>query len=211
MTGTEAITKFQNMVDDVIGTDFALELLNDAKDEVEASRTWEVLKAQSSISVTNGSPYTTTYNLPSDFTYPLSLYDSGYLEYGQIAYEDQRLRRDQPYAFIVNGISTLQIMGTRNLSETFTLFYQKFSVDIASGTSWSNFPARWHKILPLKMAEIYYASDSGEKGRSWDDRWSNQFQRILSRMIQWDTKLTMKARRGSRGSTYNPRAITSYK
>ena len=40
------ITKFQNMVDDALDSDYMYQLLNDAKDEVEGMIAWEQMKRE---------------------------------------------------------------------------------------------------------------------------------------------------------------------
>lgn len=209
MTGQEILTKFENMVDDSIDQEYALQLLNDAREEVESMHDWEMLKTQYSFATTAGGTVDTNYTLPSDFSFPISLYDDGRITYDLIPYEDRRKYIDQSYTYVIDyKNNNLQITQTIGESKTMYLFYIAFSSDIAVLTSWS-FPDRFHSILAYKMAEIYYAKDGGEKSRAWDDRWSNQYERMLERMQNWDTKIKIRARRAGTKSIYSPKAINS--
>jgi len=207
LTGTQIITKFEQMVEDVLDTDFTLQLLNDAKNEIEAEYAWEQLKKEQTISVTAGSTLDTNYSLASDFAFAISLYDSGYIVYNLVPFEERRKRRDQQYAYVIDYANTnLQLLGQQSTAQTFYLYYISFSDDIAAGTSWV-FPDRFHYILPLKMAELYYAVDAGEKARAWDDRWSNQYERGLLLLKRWDAKMKLRAKKSSSFNSYNPKGV----
>lgn len=210
MTGAQMITKCENMVDDVINADYALQLVNDAINEVEASHDWEQLKKEHSFTLTSGATIDTNFSLPSDFSHAIAMYDDGFVPYTLIPFEERRKRRDENFAYVIDFVnSNIQFTGTQSGSKTMYFYYIGYSTDIATSGTWS-FPERFHSIVPYKMAEIYYASDAGEKARSWDDRWSNQFERKMEDMRTWDTKMKLRARRRTTFNQYNPKAITSF-
>jgi len=192
MTAQEMITKFQTMVDDSIDSDLALQLVNDAKNEVEGSQIWEQLKALDSSQTETASAIT----LPTRFALPIKLTTgTTYDPYTLIAFEDQRQWRDVPYAFYIdyaNGVYYLT--GNPTSTDTIYFFHTKYSSDLGLNDSWT-FPTRFHQLIPLKMAQLYYAVDAGEKGRSWDDRWALQYNLILQQAQAWDNMLKVRAKR----------------
>lgn len=193
MTGSEMVTKLQNMVDDVIDTDYAYQLLNDAKDDIESSHLWEQLKALDSAQTETQS----SIALPSSFANPIKLYiGTEHSPYTLVPFEDSRLYRDYQRAYYIDfPNSAYYLTGTRNTSNPIYFFYIKYSPEVTSGTSWV-FPERFHNIIPYKMAQIYYASNAGEKARAWDDRWKAYYDEALTAMQAWDDQLKLRANRG---------------
>lgn len=193
MTGQELITKFIEMVDDELSNDLMLQLVNDAKDDIESSQIWEKLKAEDSSHVET----TASIALPTRFALPIKLYvGTDYDPYTLIPMEDSRMHRDDSRAFYLDLANDVYYLtGNRTSSNTIYFFHTKYSEDIALGTSWV-FPERFHNLIPLKMAQLYYAIDAGDKNRSWDDRWTNYFEQGLNQMQTWNDQLKMRANRG---------------
>ena len=197
MTGEQIVTKFRNMVNDQLDGDFEYQLLNDAKNDIEAEQAWEVLKyIDSSQTANTGDDITVTHSLPSNFAYPLSLYVGlDYMPYTLVPFDDQRKYRDMTRAFIINSAAgNYALTGIQGQGGTIYFSHIKFSDDIEANTSWTAFPARFHDILALKMAQNYYAANGGEKARSWDDRWKAYFDSTLNSMKKWDMNLKNRAR-----------------
>lgn len=211
MTGAEIITKFINMVEDELDTDFMYQLLNDAKDEVESLMIWEWLKKDYTFTRASGDTVSTSYALPTPvggtFYIPISMHDTSYLEYNLIPMEQRLLYQNNNYAFYIDfPASVMHFTGTCGGTTTMHLFYQMYSDDIAAGTSWS-FPDKFHSILPLKMAQLYYAADGGEKSMAWDDRWGTYYQNKLDQMTLWDSQLKTRARGTRKNNQYNPLGV----
>lgn len=211
MTGAQIITKFQNMVDDVLDTDFMYQLLNDAKDEVEGMLAWEQLKRETSFSISAGYAYTTVATaLPTRFALPIRMVEySSYLPYDKFDFDDLHAKVNAPYGYFIDlAGGNIYLTGSAHSAKTMYFYYTAYSADITSGTSWA-FPDRFHSILPLKMAELYYASDAGERGRSWDDKWAIQFERELGRMMAWNDKLKLAGRSQRNTSrAISPKAVS---
>jgi len=197
MTGLEYITKFQNMVDDVLDTDFMYQLLNDAKNEVEAEQGWECLKyCDDSQYANQGDTIAVTHPLPANFISPLSLFVGlDYTPYSIISFEDVRRFRDVTRFFVIDyAQNTFALTGVAGQAGTIYLNYFKFSDDITDSTTWSAFPARFNDILTLKMAQLYYSANAGEKSRAWDDRWKAYYESTMNAMKKWDFNLKMRAK-----------------
>jgi hypothetical protein len=210
MTGATIITKFNNMIDDVLDSDFAYQLLNDAKNEVEAMRLWEQLKKETTYTVSSGYSYTSALTaLPTRFANDILLTEAtNFSPYNKYSFEDLYAKKNAPYGYFIDLASgNLHLTGENHVATTVYFYYTQYSADLSSSSSWA-FPERFHFILPLKMAELYYAVNAGEKGRSWDDRWSNQYERILNDMFAWDDNLKTRNRRprNHSGGT-NPKAV----
>jgi len=197
MTGLETITKFRNMVDDTLDADYEYQLLNDAKDEIEALEIWEVLKKSQAYSVTSGYTYTTALGaLPTRFALDLSMVEgTSNLPYEKVSFEDHvnKVNVGNGY-FIDMNAGNIYLSGSNHASKTMTFYYTEYSADLTSSTSWA-FPSRFHNLLALKMAQLYYASDAGEKDRSWDDRWSAYFASTLARALIWNDSLKTRNKR----------------
>lgn len=211
MTGAEIITKFINMVEDELDTDFMYQLLNDAKDELESMMIWEWLKKEHQFTRSNGDTVNTSYALPAPtggtFYMPVSMYDTSYLEYNLIPLEQRMLWFNSNYAFFIDYPGqVMHFTGISGSSQTMHLFYQMSSDDIIDTTSWI-FPAKFHSIIPLRMAQMYYAADAGEKARAWDDRWGQYYQQGIDQMTLWDSQLKLRARGKARYSQYNPKGV----
>lgn len=210
MTGLQILTKFQNMVGDVIDTEFAYQLLNDAKDEVEAMQIWEQLKKEQSYTVTSGYSYTSALGvLPTRFALDVRMSENtSNIDYEKIDFEDRYRKVNSTFGYFFDlNAGNIHLSGSNHTSKTMYFYYTEYSTDIAAGTSWA-FPSRFHSILPIKMAELYYAADAGEKGRSWDDRWSAQFERELNRMTMWNASIKSKNRHSHSQRPYNnPKGI----
>lgn len=203
MTGEEIIVKFRNMVNDQLDGAFEYQLLNDAKNDIEAEQAWEVLKYIDSSQTANvGDDLTVTHPLPSNFNYALGLWVGlDYSPYNLVPFDEQRTYRDVTRGFIINSAAdTFALTGIQGTPGTIYLAHIKYSDDITAATTWSALPARFSDILALKMAQTYYAANAGEKARAWDDRWKAYFESMLNSMKKWDMNLKNRARQIGSGS-----------
>jgi hypothetical protein len=208
MTGLEIITKFENMVDDTLDSEFAYQLLNDAKDEVESMQDWEVLKKETTYSVTGSYSYTSALgSLPTRFNLPLKMVESSSnIDYHKVNFEDLFAKTNDAFGYFIDyAEDNIHLCGENHGAKTMYLYYTTYSADLEAASEWV-FPSRFHSIIPLKMAELYYAADSGEHSRSWDEKWAVQFERQLNRMRTWDNRLKSKTKR-PRSYGVNPKGV----
>ena len=202
------ITKFENMVQDTLDSDFAYQLLNDAKDEVEAMQVWEQKKKAQEYTVTSGYSYTSALGaLPTRFALDIRAVEgTSNIDLEKVAFDDLNAKANATFGYFLDlANDNLYLAGSNHSGKTITLFYTDYSADLTASDTWV-FPSRFHSIIPLKMAELYYAADAGEKRRAWDDRWSAQYERALIRMKMWNDSLKVRNKR-TRGNRTNPAGI----
>jgi hypothetical protein len=167
MTGQQIIDKFHNYVSDSLDTDFELQLANDAKNAIESELQLEITKKlNSSGSVSAGQTYTTSRALPSDFYLPLPIY-LGTTPLYPIPFErQQEYQSTSGYYWIDLANDVYYLSGTQGSSGTIYFYYQYETPDLTLLTS-PVYPSRFHSIIPLEMARIYWQIDQGEKNRAW--------------------------------------------
>src|SRR3990167_5494407 len=155
LTGTEMIAKFRDMVGgDALDSTLELQLVNDAKEEIEEEIQPEILKKRdTSQSTTSGQTYTTSIALPADFFLPYDFIIVGTTKVWQIPFDRQVEFRDiGGYFWIDHANSVYYLTGTQGSAQTITFIYWRKTDDIAAGTS-PVWPSRFHPIIPLKMAK----------------------------------------------------------
>lgn len=193
-------TQFRAIIDDKLDDTLELQLANLAKTEIEEDRDWEFLVTlDESISSSSSDTYTTSHALPTRFLRPL---DEGlYIGNDQIPYilfpykQRDRYKNIARRWYIDHKNSLYYIAGT-NISGTHHHFYIGGTADITTGQAWT-FPSRFHPILPIKMAELFYPVNTGEKVRAWDDRWVLQYRVLFDSMVKWDHRLKSVAAKGA--------------
>ena len=186
MTGTELITLLESFVDDELDQDTALALLNNAKDKLESERDWSFLKTSSSSSAT-----TAAITLPSNYSRTIAIY-VGTTPYLQIPFEQQRLFVGSGGHWYLDLASNALYLTGSNLSGTMYHYYIKKTDDLTTSTE-PVWPSRFHKLLAFDAAELYYAVDGGDRGRSWDDKFALQRELIRRSMVDWDVRLQARA------------------
>ncbi len=198
LTGTQLITKLQNIVDDVLDETLALQLLNDAKDELESMHIWEQLKKETTYAITAGSSYATAAGaLPTRFALDVRMVEStGTPDYHKIAFDDLQAKKNNAFGYFIDlNAGNIHLAGTSQSAKTVHFYYTEYSTDITTSTSWS-FPGRFHYLLPIKAAELYYMADAGERSRSWDDKWAQQFERGVRLMEVWNDSIKLRNKGG---------------
>jgi hypothetical protein len=194
MTGQQIIDKSHNYIADELDTDFELQLANDAMHEIEEEVQPEGLKkVNTSASTAIGQTYTTAISLPSDFFLPNNKIYVGTQPYTQIPFERAVEFRDTPNRFYIDHANaSYHLTGTQASVQTisFPYFYATPDITVSTSPVW---PTRFQSLIPLKMAQLFYAIDQGEKSRAWDDRWGVYFQQRLARFKDYDAALKLAA------------------
>jgi hypothetical protein len=201
MTGQENIDKFHNYVSDELDTDFEIQLVNDAKNSIEAELMMEVTKKlNSSASTTAGQTYTTARILPTDFYLPLVIY-VGSTPYYPVPFERQQEYRDQTgFYWIDIANENYYLSGTQSASNTIYFYYQYETPDLTADTlaTWEPvWKSRFHTLIPLEMARLYWQIDQGEKNRAWTVEYAAEYRRWKGLLQDWDARLKLNAMNNS--------------
>lgn len=193
MTGQECIDKFHNYIQDELDSDFELQLVNDAKNSIESELQLEITKKlNSSGSVSAGQTYTVARSLPTDFYLPLPIY-VGTRQIYPAPFEHQQLfQSDSSKYWIDLANSNYYIGGTQGSANTIYFYYQRQTDDLTTNTE-PVWPERFHSLIPLEMAVMYYPIDGGERGRMLDDKFWAMYTRLKNQMIDWDARLKLNA------------------
>jgi len=203
MTPEAMNAMFESITGDTLDTTTENTLLNEVKDDIESEDTWEILKTlDESQSVNTGDTYLTMKSLPSDFALPVDdgIYvGTDIIPYLPIPYVNRIQFQSVQHRYYIDYASgKYAIMGSPNPGGTIHFFYHKFSPTLVPGTSQNPgtpwiFPARFHPIIPYRMAMKFFAIDQQEKARSWDDRWELFAAKIYQNMRGWNSRLVREA------------------
>ncbi len=132
MTVQEMITKFENMVDDTLDADYALQLVMDAIFNAEESKDYEIRKKEKAYTVTAGQSYADTQALPTRFANDLFLVEDSDLRYRKILFEDRFQRVNSTNAYFLDmGNDAIGFAGLNLPAITLYLYYLDYSPDLA--------------------------------------------------------------------------------
>ena len=204
MTGAEIIENFREGVDDQLDETYEYQLLNEAKDEIEASQIWLQLEKEQEYTVSSGLSFGTALGaLPTRFALDVRLVeDEGNFDYDKVGFDDRSQKKNNPTGFFLDiNAGNIHLTGENHAAKTLYLYYTEYSAEITSTDTWA-FPSRFHDLIALKMKQLYYPSDAGEKSRSWDDRWNTQFDKRIAQMQLWNDSLKVRNRRASQPFSY---------
>lgn len=192
MNGQDIIDRFKDIIDDDIDDEYALFLLNTAKDDVEAGRDWNFNRGyDASQSVGADDNYLSMKDLPADFSHIRKFFlDADINPYVAVAFEDRERYKDVYKRYYIDYMNNqFAICGSQGLQNTVHIYYGRATPDVTLDTS-PVWPDRFHKYLPFKMAEMY---QSGGDGDEVNFRMSPANLRIatslLKAFISWDARL----------------------
>ena len=205
-TGETIADLFKDLVSDSeISQEFALELENTAKDEIEEEQKLRILLIRNTdTTVTTANTFETAIDLPADFNieHRIVLIDSGNTEYELIPvpYEDIYLYKDSFYYYSIDyANSKLYITGTMPSSRTVHLHYFKFTPAL-TWTSSPVWPDRFHRLISYRMAEISLRGvDRDTLTRLQWPAHKEVGDRIAKNMRRWNSRLWMKAKNNRTG------------
>lgn len=201
MTVQELKDFVENIIDDTIGSDLFIDLVNDMKDEVEDDREWEILKKiDSSKNALASDTYLTMKDLPTDFRTPMNKIHVGTeLEYKPVPFEQRYLYKNSSRLFYIDfANSQFAIIGAPGSTETIYMPYIHLTDEVTAltddlDTVWP-FPSRFQKRLGYDIAGFYTA------GVDYDDiyaRMSPEHKLMANRkrkqMENWNNKLALTA------------------
>lgn len=198
MIGSELKTFVESLIDDDIEDTLFYTLLNIAKDQIEDSREWEVLKKWDlTLTYLTGDTYLTPKTLPVDFR---SMFAEGEVYLGEnnpyfpVPYKDIYKYNNFARHYTIDYLNNkLYILGSEASNCSIYLPYLGTSNDIIATTAWA-FPSRFHPLLGLMVAGFYTA------GVDADDIYARMSttHRIAAASLQsglekWNTRLALMA------------------
>lgn len=203
MLGSEVKTMFEGLVEDSMDETLTYQLMNRAKGQVETSQDWEILKKLDSsktalVSDTWNSPGKA---LPTDFFLPRKLYvGTDRVPYDLIQFEGAQNFQSVSRKWYIDLRQALFFLtGSVSGSQTLYLYYiygtTDFTAANAGTTTWP-FPDRFHPLLAFKMAELWFAKDMTELGRSWDRKWLKEYRDLWNDALLWDSRLKVMTQQG---------------
>jgi len=197
MTNAEILDAFETFVGDALDTTLQVALANMAKGRLEAELKLEITKKlYTSLSSTVGGTYTTQYALPNDILVPTGgVIYVGTTPRKAIPLEHREAFKNSPSHYYVDlRQSKFHLTGSIATAETITFpyIYTTAEIDDTSDTDvvW---PSRFHLLIPMEMAKVWYAQDAGEKGRSWLPEWDVLYKTLKAGLVDWDTAWKLNA------------------
>lgn len=198
MTCDTIKTLFENLVEDSMDETLTYQLMNVAKDKIESFIDWEFLKKKdSSQTVTSSNTWTTQKSLPSDFWLPKSLFvgETDTIPYELVPFDlAQHYKNVSRKYYLDLANSKFLLTGTFSQSYTLYLNYLYATPDMATGIT-PVWPTKFHPILAFKMAELWFAKDQTELGRSWDSKWKKEYDEMWAAMLSWDSRIKVAIQR----------------
>lgn len=190
MTGTQLITFLHSLIDgDSLDQDTELDLLNNARVNLEDERDWEFLKKLDETETAS----TSAKSLPSDFSLPLNLYvGDDTTPYYQIPFEQKHLFTGNSRSFYIDYANANYYLLNQNNGNTIYFYYFYDPDDITTTTS-PVFPTKFHKLLAFDAAKLFYAADQSERNFDWSPTWKFEYNRLKNSMIKWDNRLKKRA------------------
>jgi len=199
LTGKDIINKFQNLVDEEVDQDLALDLANTVKDIIEGDRPWRMLiKEDKSQSFDPSDDYLTAKDLPDDFLMDYKVFlgdatEDSYTEYYPVPFEERRRYKDSQAYYIDVANKKIYICGSVDKSYTIYLYYIYETDDLTLKTS-PVWPSKFHKIIPYMMAEIWKAGIDYDEINVQQALENNKVASMLyEQMIKWDAQLKLQS------------------
>ncbi len=189
---------FAELIYESIDDDLYIALANIVKNQIESNGAdWEILKAiDSSQTASSGDTYLTMKALPSDFRQMLSDpkisvgTDTFYLP---VPFEQRHKYKEGGRKYYIDHAnSQFALMGATNGTIYFP--YLKTSDEFTALTDSWGFPARFHKIIPLRVVGIIMSGvDSDDYYQKMSIEHKILAASLEEAMLQWNTALALSA------------------
>jgi hypothetical protein len=195
---------YETIIDDEPDEDETYGLMDTAYTEVNEERAWAMLlKLDTSITHSPGDTWLTTKTLPSDFGRPYKLFGgNANNEYDPVLFENilHSINGSRKYALDLVNMQ-MRLIGSPASALTMYMWYLYVPTSLfdltdlqKTATDTIKWPARFHRILAYKMAELRFGGiDADETSRKMSQPQLAEFVRLKKAMISWDnaTRLRM--------------------
>lgn len=149
------------MIDEPLDSDFALGLLNQAKDRIEnlPGVVWEFLKVlDESLTWSTSDSYTTAKALPTRYARTIALVPNNYLRpLHKIKFEERETYKNiSGYFYVDRANGNYYLTGITGESRTLRHWYIRYTPDLTTSTEpvWPG-PESWQRVIAIEAAENY--------------------------------------------------------
>jgi len=196
MTGKDLREQLQFYVDDEgLSASRELLLINQAYQTICTEKYWNFLvKEDSSNTLAAG---TTSYSLPTDFTYLNKVYifdptENNYEEVTIVPFQRRmQYQNTNGYCYIDSANNNLIFLSTEqvraNSGKTLLISYQYMPADIEEATE-PVFNKAFHRLLSMEGARIFWLNDQQEDG-TWSRDIRREYDDLKNKMEEWDDRL----------------------
>ena len=184
-----------SILDDTLDETLFYQLANIAKNKIEDSRPWMMLRAvDSSLSTTTGNNSTTARALPAAWRRTYKLMVGRDQEVMQVPFDEQHLWRNSSNHFCIDvANSVYYLLGAFGAPDTIYHYYIKTTTDIAAGTS-PVWPERFHGLIAFEVASyIMGGQDADEQFARMSPVNLAAHTALLNAMEAWDFNLQLSA------------------
>lgn len=198
MTGAELYTMVDTILDDSPDEVLFYTLLNAAKNRIESTRPWMMLRAlDSTQTATIGNNSSTSRALPTAWRRTYKLMVGSDVRFEQVPFDEQHLWRNSSGRFCVDvANSVYYLLGTWGAADTIYHYYIKTTSGIEAATS-PVWPSEFHPILAYEVASYIMAGvDADAEFARMAGPNQAAAQALLESMTSWDTELQLAAQGG---------------
>ncbi len=178
--------------------------LDNAQMRVEGIRPWVVLRTQDATQIASpGDDFTVGKTLASDFREwydeaPIQLVSNNVSQpLVEVPFADRFIYKSSGGRFAADYVNNLFYLLT-NINQAYTIYqnYIRVAPLVSANNTWV-FPERFHKILPLMIAEMWKNGiDYDVVSNAQASQQSMQAAAMLSEMTRWDSRLQLNMTRG---------------
>jgi len=190
MNGTQIRTTFHGLIDnDELDEDLELGLANAAKDEIESELDLEITKKCDRTQTAS----TAAKSLPADFISPIHIIiGNDKTPLSQIPFEQQEMFSGNARMWYLDMANSQYYLSGNQSGQRINFYYHYQTAEITAtvGPVW---PTKFHRLIPYKMAKLFYGADQTERNFAWDPMWDVEYKLWIGLMSKWNTRLKKRA------------------
>jgi hypothetical protein len=197
MTNAVIFSTFEAFIHETLDRSIEVSLAEQARIELETELKLQISKKLDTANTsTVGGTYLTPYAMQSDVLVPAGerIY-VGLDPYIAIPFEDRVLYKDtNGFWYFDQANNNFYLCGSQTLAQTITFPYITAGTSIADNTNTVlKWPADFHILVPMRMAQLWYAIDAGDKARSYAPEWLAFYKQTKNNLIDWDAQWKLTA------------------
>ena len=193
MTNEDIFATFETFIDDTLDRTLEVSLAEQARLELETELKLQCSKKLDTSQIANpGDTYLTAKNLPTDILIPCGnrlFVGTQPNPYKGIPIEQREAYKNLAYYWYFDLLNKkFYLCGSVNTPQAITFPYITIGTSIVDDNNPApmQWPSGFHILVPMKMAQLYYPIDAGDKSRSWAPEWIQFYNTTKQRLIDWD-------------------------